>query len=115
MRVYEGMPNYLSTAQELASMNLEPLDEAVRCYKKGLRWVLLYDPWLTAIAGSNLLPTYTWNNRPQDLKTLKQLYKYNRIPGDTPHGCIEYPERLIFLYRWEEYSVDDKYLLPHAG
>ncbi len=69
MRVYEGMPNYLSTAQELASMNLEPLDEAVRCYKKGLGWVLLYDPWLTAIAGSNLLPTYTWNNRPQDLKT----------------------------------------------
>jgi hypothetical protein len=67
--VYEGMPNYLSTAQELASMNLEPLDEAVRCYKKGLGWVLLYDPWLTAIAGSNLLPTYTWNNRPQDLKT----------------------------------------------
>jgi hypothetical protein len=69
VRVYEGMPNYLSTAQELASMNLEPLDEAVRCYKKGLGWVLLYDPWLTAIAGSNLLPTYTWNNRPQDLKT----------------------------------------------
>jgi hypothetical protein len=69
VRVYEGMPNYLSTAQELASMNLEPLDEAVRCYKKGLRWVLLYDSWLTAIAGSNLLPTYTWNNRPQDLKT----------------------------------------------
>ncbi len=69
MRVYEGMPNYLSTAQELASMNLEPLDEAVRCYKKGLGWVLLYDSWLTAIAGSNLLPTYTWNNRPQDLKT----------------------------------------------
>ncbi len=63
------MPNYLSTAQELASMNLEPLDEAVRCYKKGLGWVLLYDPCLTAIAGSKLLPTYTLNNRPQDLKT----------------------------------------------
>lgn len=113
VRVYDGIPNHLTTALGLAARNLKPLGEAVGCYQRGKEWVWLYDPSHTEIADPNLPPIYTWNTRPVELKTPNQLYKYNRKPGDKPHGCIWHEGSWVFLYRVEECPIADPTLPPY--
>lgn len=113
VRVYEGCIPNLTTADRLAARNLKPSCEAVGCFQKSKEWVWLYDPSAVEVANPNLPPIYTWNTRPADLKTPNQLYKYNRKPGDKPHGCIWNEGSWVYLYRWEECPIADPTLPPY--
>lgn len=85
---YNEVPSGLTTGEELAKLNLKPKNEPVGCIKKSGEWIWLYEPSETEIADPNLPTLYTWDNRLKDLQTPKQLYRYNRKPGDNRYGCI---------------------------
>src|ERR671933_873491 len=113
VRLYEGCVPSLTTAERLAARNLKPKGEAVGCYQRSKEWVWLYDPSHTEVADPELPPIYTWSNRPADLKTPNQLYKYNRKPEGKSHGCIWDEGSWVFLYRWEECPIADESLPPY--
>ena len=99
--VFENVPKSLASEEQLLSQNLKPKGGAVGCIKRGREWMPLYDRTDTEVADQNLPPIYTWENRPQDLQTPNQLFKYNRKPGDKPRGCIWNNGDFLFLYNWE--------------
>ncbi|MFP4101226.1 hypothetical protein [Coleofasciculus sp.] len=113
VRLFENMDNRLKTIEQLAALNKKPQGDAVGCLRRGKDWVMLYDPNNVETINPDLPPIYTWNNRPKDLKTPNQLYRYNRKPGDNPHGCIWHEGTWVFLYRWEECPIDDESLPPY--
>ncbi|MFP5274080.1 hypothetical protein [Coleofasciculus sp.] len=108
------LPSHLIEAEQLAAQNLKPKGNAIGCLKRSKNWVWLFDSSDVETINPELPPIYTWNNRPKDLKTPNQLYRYNRKPGDKPHGCIRHEGDWLFLYRWEECPIDDESLPPHC-
>lgn len=113
MQVYEAIPSHLTTTQQLASLNRKPTREPVGCFKKSSEYVFLYDPEHIEVDNPDLPPIYNWDNRPKDLKTPNQLYRYNRKAGDTPYGCIWHDKDWVFLYRWEECPISDESMPPY--
>lgn len=64
-------------------------------------WVFLYQLEDCSIADPNLPPIYPWGDRPENLKTAKQLARFNLAPGSAkPRGCSwgSWENRWIWLY-----------------
>jgi hypothetical protein len=115
IEVYKKIPNNLATEEGLASLNLKPTGEPVGCTKKNGEWVSLYESSESEIADQNLPPLYTWENRPNDLQTPNQLYRYNRKPGEKIYGCVWSKEGWVYLYKWQECPIKDESLPPYVG
>lgn len=92
----------LKKASELQALNRSTANVTPRgMLNYGRVWEFLYCLEDCPIADPTLPPIYPWSDRPDNLKTAKQLIRFNLQPGSAkPRGCSwgSWENRWIWLY-----------------
>ena len=114
---WENRPKDTTSLADLEIQNRKPTSSPVGVIGSGKsNWVYLYERGQTELIDPDLPKTYTWNNRPKELKTANQLQRFNITPGKAkPKGQCPSSSGWIYLYdpTDEGFSILDP-TLPHC-
>lgn len=115
---WSNRPKNTTGIADLKIQNRRPTGSPVGVVGSGKsNWVYLYNSKNTEILDPDCPETYTWQNRPDNLKTANQLQRFNLKPGKAkPKG--QCPSRSGWIYLYDP-SSDEGFeildpTLPHC-
>ena len=97
---WNNRPKNTASRADLERQNQKPTSSPVGVIGSGKsNWVYLFDRASTELIDPNQLKTYTWQNRPKDLRTPNQLQRFNLVPGEAkPKGRCGSQSGWIYLF-----------------